>query len=117
MWEELVPKKHPEGIHHCGHYGGSRLVYASSPAYTVLTHLDIDALSSEDILNGAVTFAKVDSSIFEKGESLKELLGVEPSYHSDLLAYYGVFGSNGLQTSLYSLIAIVIVIITWAPSL
>lgn len=111
VWEELVPKNIQKEYTIVGIMEDPGWIYASSPAYTVLTRLDIDALSSEDILNGAVTFAKVDSSIFEKGESLKELLGVEPSYHSDLLAYYGVFGSNGLQTSLYSLIAIVIVII------
>ncbi|MBC8570878.1 FtsX-like permease family protein [Zongyangia hominis] len=86
-------------------------IYSNSAAYLAFTDLNPDSLAAGETLNAAVRFSKIDSSIYDRGMAIGKAVDLDAEFHNALLGYYGVFGNDGIQDSLYTVAGIVIVII------
>ena len=85
---------------------------AWSPGYTVIGYLDEKSLSTNDTVDAFVALTKIKSSLYEHVDYLTHAHGVETvQYNSELLRYYGVTKNDQLRTTLFSLAAIIMVVI------
>ncbi|MBS4195947.1 ABC transporter permease [Lederbergia citri] len=83
-----------------------------APGYTVISYLDEGLLSKDELVNATVVLNKVKTSLFKRAEKLAEKNQIgKVEYNYNLLRYYGVIKSEGMRTTLYSLSAIIMVII------
>ena len=74
--------------------------------------LDEKSLSENDTVDAFVMLTKIKSSLYEHAENLAHAHGIETvNYNSDLLRYYGVTANDQLRTTLFSLAAIIMVVI------
>jgi putative ABC transport system permease protein len=95
-----------------------------SPGYTVISYLDKNEFTSTDTVNVSVVWKKINKKANEHANKLFESVRVlsntgsngsnigdaSITYNRELLRYYGIIG-DGLLTTLYTLAAIVIVLI------
>ncbi len=87
--------------------------YYWAPGYTVITHLDRNALSPEEKVDISVIWKSINKKANQQANQLAQSLGVPEDnvkYNTELLRLYGLVGDN-LLTLLYTLGAIVIVLI------
>ncbi|MBS4200781.1 ABC transporter permease [Bacillus sp. FJAT-49732] len=83
-----------------------------SPGYTVISYLDEGLLGKDNLVNATVVVNKIKTSLFDHAEKLAEKNQIENvEFNYNLLRYYGVIKSEGMRTTLYSLSAIIMVII------
>lgn len=83
-----------------------------SPGYTVINYIDPSLLTQHDLLEAYVVMNKVDSSLFNKVEKIKKENHIDKvAYNEDLLRYYGVTDNDNLRATLFSLAAIIMVVI------
>lgn len=83
-----------------------------SPGYTVITYLDKSKLDENDQVNAVVVLEKVKKSLFKHAEQLaKENNISRVDFNSALLRYHGVTDNDGLNRTLYSLLAIIMSVI------
>nr|WP_285852367.1 FtsX-like permease family protein [Robertmurraya korlensis] len=83
-----------------------------SPGYTVITYLDDSRLDEIDQVNAVVVLEKVNKSLFKHAEQLaKENNISRVDFNSALLRYHGVTDNDGLNRTLYSLLAIIMSVI------
>ncbi|AGX07001.1 hypothetical protein B14911_14222 [Bacillus sp. NRRL B-14911] len=83
----------------------------SAPGYTIVSYMEQDPFKggAADI---GVTVKKVNRSLYEHAKEQAEKNGItKVSFNSELLRYYGVTDSDNLAITLYSLAAIIILII------
>lgn len=84
----------------------------SAPGYTVLSYLPEDIFAANDTIYASVTWNKVSRSAVNDAEQLGDDVNVdEYSFNTSLLRYYGVISDEFLQTTLYSLAAIIMSVI------
>src|SRR5690625_3843579 len=84
----------------------------SAPGFTVLSYLPDDVLAGHDTIQASVTWDKVSRSAVKEAEQLGDAVSVdEYSFNNSLLRYYGVINEEGLQKTLYSLMAIIMGVI------
>ncbi|MBW8348480.1 FtsX-like permease family protein [Bacillus sp. IITD106] len=83
-----------------------------SPAYTVISFLDEGALGKDELVNATVVLNNVRTSLFDHAQTLAEKNKIEKvDFNHNLLRYYGAIKNDGMRTTLYSLCAIIMVII------
>ncbi|MFM1652876.1 ABC transporter permease [Brevibacillus sp. B_LB10_24] len=83
-----------------------------SPGYTIISYVDENIMGANEKVNATVVLQKVDRSLFAHAEKLAEKNNIESvKYNKDLLRYYGVIKSEGLNSTLYSLSAIIMAVI------
>ncbi|MCJ8007838.1 ABC transporter permease [Lederbergia wuyishanensis] len=83
-----------------------------APGYTVISYLDEELLGKDDLVNATVVLNKVKTSLFNHATNLAEKNQIgKVDFNNNLLRYYGVIKSEGMRTTLYSLSAIIMVII------
>lgn len=83
-----------------------------SPGYTTLSYVDESLIAADERANATVVLNKVDSSIYAHSEELAKENGIDSiSYNNSLLRYYGVTNNDGLRNMLFSLSAIIMVVI------
>ncbi|MCA1042227.1 FtsX-like permease family protein [Bacillus infantis] len=83
----------------------------SAPGYTIVSYMEQDAFKggAADI---GVTLKKVNRSLYAHAKELAEKNGItKVSFNKELLRYYGVTDNDNLAITLYSLAAIIILII------
>ncbi|MCR2821289.1 ABC transporter permease [Lederbergia panacisoli] len=84
-----------------------------APAYTVISYLDEEEqLVKDNLVNATVVLNKVKTSLFDDAQNLAEKNQIETvDFNHNLLRYYGAIKNDGMRTTLYSLCAIIMVII------
>lgn len=83
-----------------------------SPGYTTLSYVDESLIAADERANATVVLNKVDSSIYAHAEELAKKNDIDSiSYNNSLLRYYGVTNNDGLRNMLFSLSAIIMVVI------
>lgn len=84
----------------------------SAPGYTVLTYLPEDNFAANETINASVAWEKVNRTVVKDAEQLGDTLSVEEiSFNNSLLRYYGVISNENLQSTFYSLVAIIMGVI------
>src|SRR5690625_7913923 len=84
----------------------------SAPGFTVLSYLPDDVFAGNDSIQASVTWDNVSRSAVKGAEQLGGAVNVdEYSFNNGLLRYYGVIQVEFLQTTLFSLAAIILRII------
>jgi putative ABC transport system permease protein len=83
----------------------------SAPGYTIVSYMEQDSFKGGEADIG-VTLKKVNRSLYEHAKELAEKNGItKVSFNNELLRYYGVTDNDDLAITLYSLAAIIILII------
>lgn len=83
-----------------------------APGYTILSYVDESIIAADERANAKVVLNKVDNSIYAHAEDLAKENNIESiSYNNSLLRYYGVTSNDGLRNMLFSLSAIIMVVI------
>ncbi len=86
--------------------------YNWSPGYTGITYIDSKIVNSEETFNVSVIFKKVNNKLFNIGDKIASENGIKDyKYNNDLLRYYGVLKDDQVKDMLYTLSAIIMVII------
>lgn len=84
----------------------------SAPGYTVLSYLPDNYFTTEARVHASVVWDKVNRNAVKNAESLSESLDIaEYSLNTNLLRFYGVINDKTLQTTIYTLAAIVMTVI------
>ncbi|MBD8004978.1 ABC transporter permease [Bacillus norwichensis] len=82
------------------------------PGYTAISYLDEGLDGKDELVDAAVVLKKVNNSIFDHAASLAKKNHIDYfGMNYDLLIYYGAVKSEGMRTTLYSLTAIIMIII------
>ncbi|GAE34463.1 FtsX-like permease family protein [Halalkalibacter akibai] len=87
---------------------------AWSPGYTAITYTDETFISSESPVSALVILNKVDRSIYNYAEQLASKINLDTkfiSYNNDLLRYYGVTNNDNLNSTMFSLVAVIMSVI------
>ncbi|MNO45923.1 Macrolide export ATP-binding/permease protein MacB [compost metagenome] len=83
-----------------------------SPGYTTLSYVDESLIAADERVTATVILNKVDSSIYSHAEELAHENNIDSiSYNNSLLRYYGVTNNDGLRDTLFSISAIIMVVI------
>jgi putative ABC transport system permease protein len=85
-----------------------------APGYTVITYLDKSEVTSSDPIDISVALHKVTKKIFKQSNELARTIGISEGgivYNNELLRYYGVITNDNLLKTLYTVAAIVIILI------
>lgn len=85
--------------------------YTWSPGYAAVTLLEPAHITDEAPVTASVVLRHPDGGLFEHGDELAQSLGVQVSYHDELLRYMGLIGDDILRATLYSVSAVVLLII------
>ncbi|NLJ40530.1 MAG: FtsX-like permease family protein [Clostridiales bacterium] len=84
----------------------------SAPGYTIISYMDESLVGSEDYFNASVIFNKVNRSIYKNVEKFAGKNNIDTfSFNNELLRYYGIMMDDNMHQVLYSLSAIIILII------
>lgn len=84
----------------------------SAPGYTVLSYLPEDVFAAHDTVHASVTWNKVNRSAVKNAEQLGNDLNLDDySLNNNLLRYYGVIRDDNLRTTLFTVAAIIMVVI------
>ncbi|MBU7592380.1 ABC transporter permease [Metabacillus halosaccharovorans] len=83
-----------------------------SPGYSVINYIDSTLLTQHDLLDAFVVMNKVNGSLYDKVEKIMKANHINKvEYNEDLLRYYGVTDNDNLRSTLFSLAAIIMVVI------
>ncbi|WP_226037547.1 ABC transporter permease [Aquibacillus saliphilus] len=83
-----------------------------APGYTAISYLDESMIGADNRVNASVVLEKVNGSLFDHAEEIKEQNQIKSvSFNNDLLRYYGVTDDDQLQATLFSLTAIIMAVI------
>ncbi len=83
-----------------------------SPGYTVLSYVDENSINLDETINASVILRKVKMNLFEHSKSIaKENRIDKVEYNDSLLRYYGVVSDDQTKNMLFTLSAIIMVII------
>lgn len=85
-----------------------------APGYTVITYLNESQLAFSDTVNISVALNKVTKSLLKQSNELAKTMGISEGSvvnNKELLRYYGVISNDNLLTTLYTVAAIVIILI------
>lgn len=83
-----------------------------SPGYTALSYVDESAADSEGKVNASVILRNVNNKLFDHAKKLAEANGIEKvAYNDHLLRFYGVVKDDSFKQTLFTLSAIIMVII------
>jgi putative ABC transport system permease protein len=86
--------------------------YTWSPGYTVISYIGEEIVQPTEVFNVSVILTKVTNQLFDHANEIATQNGIENvQFNNSLLRYYGVTDDNELKMMLYSLSAIIIVII------
>ncbi len=83
--------------------------YTWAPGYTVISYLDEKGLTSSEQFDVSVIFNKVNNKLFDNAKEI--LPDNEIKFNNELLRYMGVYADDSLRKMLYTLSAIIMVII------
>ncbi len=82
------------------------------PGYTVLTYEDQQQMNPQGDVDAYLTMKHLSADIYDDGSQFAERNGIkEVEFNNDLLRYSGIFGNDTMRSTLYSFMAIIIVII------
>ncbi|MFO1442110.1 ABC transporter permease [Bacillus sp. Bva_UNVM-123] len=85
---------------------------AWSPGYTVITYVDQSLLKETDTVDAIVVLNKVNYSLYKHAEKLAQKNNIEKVfYNSELLRYYGLTNNDNFKSTLFSLTAIIMLVI------
>lgn len=85
---------------------------AWSPAYTALSFLDENSISSQTKANASVILKKINRGLFSHAKTLAAQNGIgEVDFNYSLLRYYGVIADDRVRNMLFMLTAIIMAII------
>lgn len=88
-----------------------------SPGYLAYTYLDTSKRSADDTVDAYITVSRLNRSLYTRAEELSKKLtaagdtGHVTGFHNALLVYYGCSNSDSFMISMYSIAAILILII------
>jgi putative ABC transport system permease protein len=83
-----------------------------APGYTIITYVDERMIGADETVNAIVVLKKVNRSLYTHADKLAESNSIESvQFNNNLLRYYGVTRNDGLRSTLYSLSAIIMVVI------
>jgi putative ABC transport system permease protein len=83
-----------------------------SPGYTVISYTEKSLLKKADQVDAYVVLKKINRSLFEHSKDISVLNKISKvTYNSELLRFYGVTDNDSLRTTLFSLAAIIMVVI------
>jgi putative ABC transport system permease protein len=86
--------------------------YTWAPGYTAISYIDKNTVSPEETFNVSLIFKKINNKLFDKAEKIAAKNGVSSiNFNNDLLRYYGVVEDDSVKSMLYTLTAIIMVII------
>jgi putative ABC transport system permease protein len=86
--------------------------YNWSPGYTAVSYIDENTLTEGSTCDVSVIFKKVNLKLFNIADRIASDQGIaQYEYNNDLLRYYGIFKDDSVKQMLYSLTAIIMVII------
>lgn len=86
--------------------------YNWSPGYTVISYISEKAISTDQTFDVSVIFKKVNNKLFKVADKIAADSGItDYEYNNDLLRYYGVLEDDEVKQMLYTLSAIILVII------
>jgi putative ABC transport system permease protein len=83
--------------------------YTWAPGYTVISYLDQSALTPSEQFDVSVIFDKVNNKLFDNAKEILPDNAIE--YNNELLRYMGVVADNSVRKMLYTLSAIIMIII------
>lgn len=85
---------------------------AWSPGYTVITYVDQSMMNKTDTVDAIVVLNKVNYSLYKHAEKLAQKNNIEKVfYNSELLRYYGLTNNDNFKSTLFSLTAIIMLVI------
>jgi len=87
---------------------------AWAPGYTVISYVDESMVSAEEKVNASVILKKVDKSLYSHAVNFAMEHQIDPErigYNNSLLRYYGVTNNDNLQTTMFSLAAIIMSVV------
>ncbi|CAH0119919.1 hypothetical protein PAE9249_02428 [Paenibacillus sp. CECT 9249] len=85
---------------------------AWAPGYTIISYVDEKIMGANDRVDAAVVLQKVNRTLFAHAEQLAQNNNIDSvQYNYDLLHYYGAVKSEVLQSTLFSLSAIIMAVI------
>ncbi|GAK04432.1 ABC transporter [Geomicrobium sp. JCM 19037] len=83
-----------------------------TPGYPIIGHLDEGEIADDSTAMAYMSVSDVDRTIYDQVNTFAEEAGLEqPFYNDSLLRAHGLTASDNMQTTLYGLMAIVMVII------
>ncbi|PRO66403.1 ABC transporter permease [Alkalicoccus urumqiensis] len=85
-----------------------------SPGYTAVTYMDDNSLAGTGAVNGLVLLNDVDRSLYDHAYEVADEANINPetvSFNQELLRFMGVSNNENIQTTMYSLAAIIMGII------
>lgn len=85
-----------------------------APGYTVISYLDQNELASAGTVDISVALKSVPGNLYQKSNELSKNAGISSDgiiYNRQLLRYYGVISDDNLLSTLYTLAAVVLVLI------
>jgi putative ABC transport system permease protein len=83
-----------------------------SPGYSIISYTDSDLMTEGDRVDAIVVVHKINKELFEYARSLSNQHQIEKvNFNSELLRYYGVTDNDNLRSTLFSLVAIIMVVI------
>jgi len=86
--------------------------YTWSPGYTTISYVDENTVSTGQKFDVSVIFKKVNNKLFTWGDKMAKDNDIKVySYNNDLLRYYGIVRDDSVKNMLFTLSAIIMVII------
>ncbi|MBB6452648.1 putative ABC transport system permease protein [Salirhabdus euzebyi] len=83
-----------------------------APGYTIISYLDEAMIGADEKVQASVVLKDVNRNLYDHAKEVAEHNNIEKySFNNQLLRFYGVTNNNGLQTTLYSLSAIIMTVI------
>jgi putative ABC transport system permease protein len=83
--------------------------YTWAPGYTAISFLDENILAPAEQFDVAVVFQKVNNKLFDHAKEILPDNGIE--FNNGLLRYMGVYADDSLRKMIYTLSAIIMIII------
>ncbi len=86
--------------------------YNWSPGYCAIAYIGDDTITSSELFDVYIVYKKVDSKLFDHAKELALENGINDyEFNNDLLRYYGICQDDTVKQMLYTLTAIIMIII------
>ncbi len=86
--------------------------YPWSPGYTALSWLDENTVTAQETFDAPVIVKHIDHKIFGRARTFANANGIQNlDFNYELLRYYGAIGNDGIRSTLFTLVAIIMAII------
>lgn len=83
-----------------------------APGYTVISYIDESMIGPDDTVNASVVLEKLSHSLYDHAEDLATKNNIElVDFNNNLLRYYGVTNNDAFRNTLFSLSAIIMLVI------